>query len=648
MATSARPSGETDLEQGESARSSATSGGPAPLIRRPDLLRARLRAAPRSPGVYIFRNAAGQVIYVGKSASLRDRLRSYFTAISAHPVRTRRLVEQVADFEVVATGTEQQALISENTLIKRHHPRFNVRLKDDKNYLYFRIPEVVVDESARSAPAEFPRPGFTRRLAQDRARYFGPYTDAKVLRRSIRELRAAVPFRGCPDPMFKRGRVCLDFHLGICAGPCAGLIDRDGYQQLLDDAAAFLSGHTEVVVERLERAMARASEELDFERAAALRDRVRAVRKLTDEQITSPRLGSEVDVFGLATSSTQGMVAVLSIREGRLQGVTRHPLEGVQGMSREEIISSFLGQFYAGTPVVPRIVVLPTRPDDALLIGRYLEARRQTRVDLRVPRRGTFRELLARAEETAEAELAQSVVTQDFDQARSDAALADLCSQLGLQAPPVRMECYDISNTMGQQSVGSMVVFVDGRPKVSDYRIFGIKTVEGPNDFASMEEVISRRFAHVLEQDQDGSLGVIPDLVIVDGGEGQLASAHRAMVRLQVDQIPHFGLAKRFEELHRVEGGEPVHLEQGSQAMFLVQRIRDEAHRFAITRHRARRQKAGLRSRLDEVGGLGPKRKRALLQAFGSVAAIKEASIADLVAVPGVTRPVAAAIKEIL
>ena len=625
---------------------------PQPLINQPALLRARLRAAPRSPGVYLFRDHRARVIYVGKSASVRDRLRSYFTAPAAHPARIRRLVESAFDFEVVATGTEQQALILENTLIKRHHPRFNVRLRDDKNYLYFRIPKPAPADPGRPGldPGLFPRPTFTRRLADDGARYFGPYTDAKAIRRSVRELRSAVPLRGCSDPVFRRGRVCLDFHLGICAGPCEGLIDETLYAQLLDDAATFLDGRTATVLARLEQSMRSASEALDFELAASLRDRIAAVRKLSEEQVTSPRLGSDLDVVGLATGSTQGMAAVLAVRDGRLQGVDRHPLEGVQELSQAEVLAAFLGQFYGSATSLPRVIVVPVQPESAGILERFLTDRRGGRVELRVAHRGGLRQLLARAEETAQAALAQSMVSQDFDSERGRAALEDLQQQLGLARLPVRMECYDISNTMGQQSVGSMVVFESGSPKVSDYRIFGIRTVEGPNDFASMEEVIGRRFAHVRDpaDKQEPSLGVIPDLVIVDGGAGQLAAAHRAMVQLEMDHIPHFGLAKRFEELHRVDSDEPVHLVQGSPALFLVQRIRDEAHRFAITRHRARRQKAGLKSRLDEVTGLGPKRKRALLQAFGSVGAIKEATLSELVAVPGVTRPVAAAIKELL
>ncbi len=625
-----------------------------PLVQRRELLRARLRATPLSPGVYLFRNANGDVIYVGKAASLRQRLRSYFTAPESHPARTRRLVEMVHDFEVVATGSEQEALILENILIKRHHPRFNVRLRDDKNYLYVRIPHPISPPPGRppatADPAEFPRPTLTRRTLADRARYFGPYTDAKTIRGSLRELRSAVPFRACPDPVFRRGRVCLDYHLGICAGPCEGKIGAAAYGSLLDDTAAFLSGHTEVVVSSLEASMQSASRTMDFELAAKLRDRARVVRRLSEEQVTAPRTRSAVDVIGLALDGGHGVAAVMTIRDGRLHRVERHGLEGVGDLPTEQIITSFVGQFYAKATAIPATIFVPEIPEGADVLGSYLEDLRGGPVAFRTPRRGFFVSMIARAEETARAAVAQSIVARDFDDERGAAALADLQQQLGLHGVPHRIECYDISNTMGQQSVGSMVVFGEGRPRVSDYRIFGIRTVEGPNDFASMEEVIMRRLSHLQSSGSPGeqSLGVSPDLIIVDGGAGQLAAAHRAMVALKLEHIPHFGLAKRFEEMHQVGGGQPIHLVQGSAALFLVQRVRDEAHRFAITRHRERRRKAGFKSRLDEVSGLGPKRKRALLQAFGSLATIRDASLEELVAVPGVTRAVAAAIKELL
>ena len=646
---------DTPAAPGEAASEAASRAPNTRLRQSPALLKARLRAAPTTPGVYLFRGALGQVIYVGKSANLRDRLRSYFVGWESQSARIRRLVDSVFDFEVIAAASEQQALILENTLIKRHHPRFNVRLRDDKNYLYFRIPHPVarspqvVPEDLAEKLAAYPRPSFSRRLGGDGDRYFGPYTDAKSLRRSVRELRTVFPFRGCSDAIFRRGRVCLDYHLGICAGPCAGLIKPGPYAALLDDAAAFMEGQVGAVTERLRSEMDRASQELDFERAAALRDRLQTVEKLAHEQISSPRLGADVDVVGLAIDGSQGMAAVLLVRDGRLQGMERHPLEGVGESTAEEVLTSFASQYYANATHVPRTLYLPAAPLAPDLLVDFLESRRQAKVGVRVPQRGRFRALLARAQETAAASLGQARIAQDFDSGRVAAVLEDLRQRLDLPQLPFRIECYDISNTMGEQSVGSMVVFEDARPKPADYRIFSIRTVQGPNDFASMEEVLSRRLAHLdREEERDQSLGIRPDLIIVDGGAGQLASADRALTSLGLSDLPHFGLAKRFEELYVPGLTEPIHLPQGGPALFLVQRIRDEAHRFAITRHRAKRAKAGVRSRLDEIGGLGPKRKRALLRRFGSVEGIRSASWEELSSVPGVTRGVAAAIKEIL
>ncbi|MGH7610435.1 MAG: excinuclease ABC subunit UvrC, partial [Candidatus Dormibacteria bacterium] len=591
--------------------SAEISPGARPLLANPTLLKARLRAAPTGPGVYLFRDQSAQVIYVGKAANLRSRLRSYFVPAGAQALRTRHLVAAVLDFEVIAAASEQQALLLENTLIKRHHPRFNVRLRDDKNYLYFKLPAARepdpdrVPEQLPERLAAYPRPIYTRRLGEDGARYFGPYTDAKTLRRTIREIRAVFPFRGCSDGIFRRGRVCLDYHLKICAGPCEGLLSPAQHSALLDDTAAFLDGQTDSVTAKLRHQMETASEMLDFEKAAALRDRMEAVVKLGREQVTSPRLGADVDIVGLAREGGQGMAAVLLVRDGRLQGMEHHPLEGVGELGVEEVLGSFASQYYGSATHVPRTVYVPVVPASGALLVSFLEAKRGGRAEVRVPRRGHFRQLLQRAGETAQAALSQAKVAQDFDFGRSEAALSELARHLGLDAPPQRIECYDISNTMGQQSVGSMVVFEQGRPKPADYRIFAIKGVEGPNDFASMEEVLARRLPHLgRESEAAQSFGRKPELLIVDGGAGQLAAAHRALLQLGLGEIPHVGLAKRFEEVYLPDRSEPIHLPAGSPALFLLQRVRDEAHRFAITRHRARRARAGVHSRLDDVTGV--------------------------------------------
>ncbi|HEY6537780.1 MAG TPA: excinuclease ABC subunit UvrC, partial [Candidatus Dormibacteraeota bacterium] len=430
------------------AGTGATSAGRAPapdqdpklarLRLRPELLKARLAAAPTTPGVYLFRGSQGQVIYVGKAANLRDRLRSYFAAFDSHPPRIARLVDAVFDFEVIAAGSEQQALILENTLIKRHHPRFNVRLRDDKNYLYFRVPKPApgppdqMPQAISDKLAAFPRPTFSRRLGEDGGRYFGPFTDAKSLRRSVKEIRTVFPFRGCSDAIFRRGRVCLDYHLGICAGPCAGLIQPGPYASLLDDAVVFMEGQVSAVTGRLRKEMRAASLELDFERAAALRDRLQTVEKLAREQVTSPRLGGDVDVVGLALDDAQGMAAVLLVRDGRLQGMERHPLEGVGELSPEEVVTSFASQYYANSTHVPRAVYLPAAPLAPEVLVGFLAERRGGKVEVAVPRRGRFRTLLERAQETAAASLGQARIAQDFDAGRVAAVLEDLRQRLNL------------------------------------------------------------------------------------------------------------------------------------------------------------------------------------------------------------------------
>ncbi len=634
----------------------------ASLLAQRELLDARLAAAPEGPGVYVFRDRQGRVLYVGKSAVLRSRLRSYFTAVAAHPRRIQRLVTEATDFAVIPCGSSREALILESTLIKRHRPRYNVRLKDDKDYLYFRVPEPA--QPAPAVPAteadlrlrQFPRPGYTRRLGQDGSRYFGPHTDAAALRTTVRQLRTIFPFRGCGDSQFRRGRVCLDYHLGLCLGPCEDQVTPAAYAALLDEVAEFMGGRTTPVVTRLRREMDDASRTMEFERAARLRDRLRAVERLEERQVVAGP-GGDADCLGFVQSGSQGMVAILAVRSGRVLGLETHALEGLTGLDGPEALQSFIGQHYARATRVPASLLLPFPLPEADLLATGLAEQRGGRVRLHTPRRGPLRELLRRASEAATTASAQAQVAQDYDRERTAGVLEDLRQRLGLTAPPHRIEGYDISNTMGTHSVGSMVVFEDGRPCPAHYRIFNIQTVTGANDFASLQEVLRRRFRHAAPPAAEGagdggpadqSFGVRPDLVIVDGGRGQVNAAAEALLALGLARLPLFGLAKRLEEVFPPGRGDPIRIPLASETLFLLQRLRDEAHRFAITRHRARRQQAVRSSRLDEIHGLGPKRRRALLRRFGTVEAIRLATVDELTAVPGVTRPVALAIKEVL
>jgi excinuclease ABC subunit C len=701
----------------------------ARLIDNPELLRERLKAAPDSPGVYLMRDLDARVVYVGKAASLRSRLRSYFSAVSAHPPRTRHLVERIFDFETIACLNEREALILENTLIKRYHPRFNVRLKDDKNYLYLKIPRSgapdhhapgTAREAVRAPRGEggqratlFPRPYYSRRLARDDARYFGPYTNAQSLRTTVRLLRTIFPFRTCSDEIFRRGHVCLDYHIKRCSGPCEGRIDAAAYNDLLEQVQLFMEGRSSVLTAQLQEAMTGAATNLDYETAARYRDRLRAVERVAEKQKMLRGGREDQDCVAVALDGGRGMVALFAVREGRVTGMETHELEGVADLSPSECLGSFVAQFYGNAPRLPRTILLSDAIEEQEVVADFLAEQRGGPVELRVPQRGATRQLVEQARETASVALRQQRIKEDFDADRSASLLADLQAKLDLPEPPRRIECYDISNTMGTNSVGSMVVFEDGRPRPGHYRFFGIKTVEGANDFASMQETLRRRFARWVKvareeaageaedvpvddpagsnggdaiagdpqdtpdaaqngngsvpleaepslqparvirrrgartrSDEEDSFGILPDLILIDGGKGQLSAARAVLDDAGLSEIPIFGLAKQNEELFRPGVADPIVLPRESPTLFLVQRVRDEAHRFAITRHRARRSKAALRSKLDVVPGLGPTRKRALLRRFGSVDGIREASVDELAG--EVPRPIALRIKELL
>jgi excinuclease ABC subunit C len=721
----------------------------ARLIDNPDLLRERLRAAPDSPGVYLMRDLEARVVYVGKAASLRSRLRSYFTALAAQAPRTRHLVERIFDFETIACLNEREALILENTLIKRYRPRFNVRLKDDKNYLYLKIPlpgtpDTAAPGTAREQPrrprgegaaraASFPRPYYSRRFARDGARYFGPYTNAQSLRTTVRLLRTIFPFRTCSDEIFRRGRVCLDYHIKRCSGPCEGRITPEAYSDLLEQVQLFMEGRSSVLTAQLYEEMDGAAKHLDYEMAARYRDRLRAVERVAEKQKMLSGNREDQDCVAVSLDAGRGMVAILAVREGRVTGLETHELEGVADLDAAECLGSFVSQFYGSAPRVPRAILLSDDVEDRTVLADFLSEQRGGPVELRVPQRGAMRQLVEQARETALVAIRQQRIKEDFDSERSESLLTDLQSKLDLPEPPRRIECYDISNTMGTNSVGSMVVFEDGRPRPAHYRFFGIKTVEGANDFASMQETLRRRFGRWLRaarqdaagepddvpledpagsnggaeiagnggdgpndaaadarQDTAGdalaaldepyggvaegngssaqlveptrvirgrrggarrtadedSFGILPDLILIDGGKGQLNAARAVLDDAGLSDIPIFGLAKQNEELFRPGVAAPILLPRDSPTLFLVQRVRDEAHRFAITRHRARRGKAALRSKLDVVPGLGPARKRALLRRFGSLDGIREAPLDDLAS--EVPRAVALRIKELL
>ena len=610
-----------------------------------ETIRRRLRAVPDTPGVYLLRDASAQVIYVGKALRLRDRLRSYFTPGYAQTARVADLVRRVTDFEFVKTANEVEALVLECNLIKHYRPRFNIRLKDDKNYLYLKLP----------VTEEFPRVHYTRRILDDGALYFGPYTSAQSLRSTVKSIRQLLPFRTCSDDIFKQHKVCLDFHIRRCPGPCEGRIDGEEYRARIRDVALFMEGRSEVLTRQLRDKMNGAADALDFENAARYRDQLMAIEKIADRQKVLTRSREDQDLVAYAREGRDVYVEVAYVRQGKMIGHDGHALEGAGEAAEPELLRGFLLMYYGSATHIPRTVVLAGHIEEPEVLTDWLVQRRGGPVSLEVPQKGRKRALVQQLAETAQEELKQLRIQADYDRSRTEPMLAALADALELDEPPHRIECYDISNIQGDSAVGAMVVFEDGRPRNDHYRSFRIKYTPGPNDFAMLQEVLRRRLER-LEMAQrredatevaDASFSSRPDLILIDGGKGQLSAAMEVIEDLGYADIPTFGLAKEREELFAPGRSEPIVQEHDSPGMFLVQRVRDEAHRFAITHHRKARSRKALSSPLDSVEGIGPARKRLLMRTFGSLPAIREAPVADIVRL-GIPERVAIRLKELI
>ena len=614
-------------------------------VSQEETIKRRLRAVPDAPGVYLFRDSRTQVIYVGKALRLRDRLRQYFTTGYGETARVSELVRKIYDFEFVTTANEVEALVLECNLIKNYRPRFNIRLKDDKNYLYLKLP----------VKEEFPRVHYSRRVQNDGSLYFGPYTSAQSLRGTVKSIRQLLPFRTCSDDIFKQGKVCLDFHIKRCPGPCERRISAEDYKARIHEVALFMEGRSDVLVRELQGRMEGAADKLDFENAARYRDQLQSIEKIADRQNVITRSRDDQDLIAYARRGSEVYVEVAYVRQGKMVGHDGHPLDGAGEATEAELLRGFVLQYYASATHVPRTVVIPGPLDEMELMTGWLGQRRGGPVTIEVPQRGRKRALVTQLGETAAQELEQLRIQADYDKSRTEPMLAALAEALDLETPPKRIECYDISNIQGDSAVGAMVVFEDGRPRSDHYRHFRIKFVPGPNDFAMLQEVLRRRLER-LESAQrredadvvgDRSFTTRPDLILIDGGKGQLSAALEVLESAGYADIPTFALAKEREEIFAPGRAEPIVQEKSSPGMFLVQRIRDEAHRFAITHHRKVRSKKALTSPLDSVEGIGPTRKRALLRHFGSVQAIREAPVEDIVAL-GVPERLARRLKETL
>jgi excinuclease ABC subunit C len=621
-----------------------------------DHIRTILKNLPLKPGVYLMKDERGTIIYVGKAKKLRNRVRSYFNSSAEHSLKTLRLRENIRDIDFIVEENEVKALILEETLIKRYKPHYNISLKDDKRYPYIRI---------RWHEA-FPKVETTRRIENDGSRYFGPYVAMWAVQNTLQTLRKAFPYLTCDRDITGRDpRACLFYDIRLCCAPCIGVVDQQQYRAMIGELMDVLSGRSEQVVTRLNSEMHASAEALDFEKAAAIRDQLKAIEFITRQHKAVSSDFTDRDVIAVARDDGDAVVQILFIRNGKLIGSDSRALSGSEGESDSEILEAFIKRFYSETAEVPSEVVLPHNIEEARILQRWLRDKRSgKRVQISVPQRGDKKSLVDVAQENAQEALRMMRAQWEADAHRQTTALAQLQQSLELPTPPNRIECYDISTTQGTAIVASRVVFVQGVPRKAEYRKFNIRTVshKGSDDYQSMREALTRRFLRwktaveapekplVGEDDHDETWRLLPDLLMVDGGKGQLGVAAEVLQEFGLKQrVPLVSLAKQFEEIYRPGEPAPLILPRRSEALYLVQRIRDEAHRFAITSHRQRRTKQGLTSQLESVPGIGPAKRKALLKAFGnSISAIRAASVDDLTAVPGISRRLAETLKEAL
>lgn len=584
---------------------------------------------------------ADEVLYVGKAVNLRNRLRSYFQSSATHSPKVLRLVDNAADLDFFVTDSELEALILECNLIKRHRPHYNVRLKDDKRYPYIKI----------TWQEDFPRVNVVRRMLADGARYFGPYTSSAAMRQTLDLLRHIFPYLTCKRKITGSDeRSCLYHHIGRCLAPCIGAVSKDDYRDMMQQVCLFLEGKGEEVLASLRQRMETAAENMEFERAAHLRDQIDAVERVIERQRVVSASLVDQDAIAIAREDGEVCTQVFFVRSGKLVGHEYFLMEGGGDVEEPEILSSFLKQFYNHAAHVPPEILLPAEIEENQVIEKWLTERRGGKVSLRVPRRGQKRKLLEMVEENARETLSHLLAREQIERTRALSGVSDLQTQLGLQEPPLRIEAYDISNIQGVAATGSMVVFAEGVPAKSEYRRFKIRAAQGPDDYAMMQQVLRRRFrrATAEEGETQGSWAQVPNLIVVDGGKGQLNAALEVLAEQGLEGVPTIGLAKAREEIFTPGESEPVVLPRDSEALHLLQRLRDEAHRFAIVYHKAMRRSQSLSSILEEIPGIGPKRRRALLRRFTSLDAIRKASLEELASVEGMNENMARRVLEAL
>ncbi|MFC1484170.1 excinuclease ABC subunit UvrC [Candidatus Neomarinimicrobiota bacterium] len=600
---------------------------PKGSVRETLTLADKLKRLPRSPGVYMFKDAEGDIIYIGKAKVLRNRVRSYFHSIDGKDPKTRRMIPKITDLDWIVLASETEALITEQDLIRHHQPRYNISLRDDKSPPYIKITR-----------EPFPQLFLTRQLELDGAQYLGPYTDVKRLRETLQVLHKIFPIRTCTYHLTEetireaKYKVCLDYHIKRCEGPCEGLVTEEHYGEMIRQVVAFLQGRSDEISDRLKRDMETASAEMNFEDAAHIRDQLQAIRHYVKRQAILSQDFGDRDIIGVDVATSYGVAVVMRVRKGKLLGKEKFDLLVADPQNHGEVYYGFLKLYYSQTQFIPAEILVQEPPDDKEAIEAWLTERAECKVQLVHPQRGEKVRLVRMAQRNATLMLNEIKLKKAKRQELLPSSVESLQEDLGLEVPPRRIEGFDNSNIQGAHPVSAMVCFVDGKPRKSDYRKYNIKTVEGADDFASIHEVVTRRYKRVLDEGLP-----LPDLILIDGGKGQLSMAKAALDDLGLSYVPVIGLAKRLEEVYRPGHSEPFNIPKHSPGLSLLRRVRDEAHRFAITFHRQKRGKAMTTSVLDDIPGIGPKRLKAIWQAFSSleeIAGAKAGEIAEKAKVP--------------
>jgi excinuclease ABC subunit C len=602
-------------------------------------LEPKLKALPAEPGVYLFRDAAGKILYVGKAKSLRPRVRSYFQQGGDMRSGISGMIPRISDVEVIVTGNEVEALHLEQNLVKRHRPPYNVRLRDDKSFPYI---AVTVED-------EYPRVMFTRERHRRGVVYFGPYANAKKVRETLDVLNRVFRFRPCegPKPGRHSGIPCLDFHIDRCYAPCVDYISRDEYRKVIDGVIEFLSGETQPIIRELERRMTEAAASENFEEAARYRNRLFSVRHLAERQAADKRAVGTVDVVGIAIDRDRAAVQVFPLRDGRMVDRYGFHLENVEGHDVGTVLEAFALEYYGSAPSVPPQIIIPREAGEADALAEFLSERRGSRVEVRPAERGEKRRLQELADQNARLALEADTAKAETSRLRRIEALEELREALNLESLPLRIECFDVSNIQEESPVASMVVFQDGVAKKAHYRKFGLRDQDGQDDYGALAEAVSRRFARLSSgtgERHDEGFASPPNLVVIDGGKGQLSAAIQAMQAYDLPRVAVIALAKRAEEVFVPDRSEPIRLERHSPGLQLLQRVRDEAHRFALGFHRQRRDARAKESIFDTLPGVGPARRRALIRHFGSAERFLAASVEELEGVPGMPAKTARAI----